>query len=257
MVNPRRSSYGNIIISNHQNPENQSISLFSILNLLKKPQVFPLLLTFFIFITWVSLRFQHSSSIPLNSQKWSREFDLKANLVRFSSSYLSKDNRGWLLNPISAALDAHISGGAVSCASVHVGEIRPGGMRGNHRHYTCNETFIFWGARLKFRMHLISPQNAVVVTFKTLITRLSFGVVVDILIYVSAFEVVSMALTFGLGYAEVIIAEDEVAVAGSPIGTAHAMVNVDPVRTAFLLGCQDGIANYNSSGTAFNIWNDL
>ncbi|XP_074276735.1 uncharacterized protein LOC141637739 [Silene latifolia] len=216
MVNPRRSSYGSNI-NNHQNPENQLISLISILNLLKKPQAFPVLLTIFIFLTWVSLRFQHSSSsIP---QKWSREIDLKANLVRFSSSYLSKDKRGWLLNPISAALDARISGGAVSCASVHVGEIRPGGMRGNHRHYTCNETFILWGARLKFRL-----ENSEVV---------------------------------GQGYAEVIIAEDEVAVAGSPSGTAHAMVNVDPVRTAFLLGCQDGIANYNSSGTAFNIWNDL
>lgn len=44
------------------------------------------------------------------------------------------------------------SGGAVTCASVHVGEIRPGGIRGNHRHYTSNETFIIWGARIKFRV---------------------------------------------------------------------------------------------------------
>lgn len=46
----------------------------------------------------------------------------------------------------------HHSGGAKTCASVHVGEIRPGAIRGNHRHYTCNETFIIWGARLKFRV---------------------------------------------------------------------------------------------------------
>ena len=43
-------------------------------------------------------------------------------------------------------------GGAVSCASVHVGEIRPGGVRGSHRHHGCNETFIIWGAKIAFRV---------------------------------------------------------------------------------------------------------
>ena len=45
-----------------------------------------------------------------------------------------------------------LPGGAVSCASVHVGEIRPGGVRGNHRHHGCNETFIIWGAETAFRV---------------------------------------------------------------------------------------------------------
>lgn len=45
-----------------------------------------------------------------------------------------------------------ITGGAVNCASVHLGEIRPGGVRGNHRHYTCNETFFIWGAKTLFRV---------------------------------------------------------------------------------------------------------
>ncbi|KMT14922.1 hypothetical protein BVRB_3g064360 [Beta vulgaris subsp. vulgaris] len=224
MVNPRRSSY----VSSGQSSENpfqtQSFSLSSILNLLKKPQAFPFLLSIFILLTWVSLKFQHSSHFsPLyqNPKKWSKDEDLKANLIRFLPSKLAKkDKRGWLLNPVAAALDAGISGGAVSCASVHVGEIRPGGIRGNHRHYTCNETFIIWGARIKFRL-----ENSQVVD---------------------------------KGYAEVEIGADEVAVASSPSGTAHALVNVDPIRTAFLLGCQDNIVNYNSSSsTAFNIWNDL
>lgn len=35
----------------------------------------------------------------------------------------------------------------------------------------------------------------------------------------------------GKGYAEVIIDADEVAVAASPSGTAHALVNVDPAKT--------------------------
>lgn len=107
----------------------------------------------------------------------------------------------------------------MTCAAVHVGEIRPRGIRGNHRHYTCNETFIIWGAQVKFRV-----ENRRVA---------------------------------GNGYAEVIIGADEVAVTASPSGTAHALVNIDPVRTAYLLGCQDSIVNYNSSSTAFNIWKDL
>lgn len=132
---------------------------------------------------------------------------------------MSEDKRGWLLNPVTAALNAGLSGGAVTCAAVHVGEIRPRGIRGNHRHYTCNETFIIWGAQVKFRV-----ENRRVA---------------------------------GNGYAEVIIGADEVAVTASPSGTAHALVNIDPVRTAYLLGCQDSIVNYNSSSTAFNIWKDL
>lgn len=53
---------------------------------------------------------------------------------------------------ISVIISLILAGGAVICASVHVGEIQPGGMRGNHRHHTCNETFVLWGARTKFRV---------------------------------------------------------------------------------------------------------
>lgn len=58
------------------------------------------------------------------------------------------------------------------------------------------------------------------------------------------------------GYAEVFIGEDEVAVAVSPSGTAHALVNVDPVRSTFFIGCQDYIQN-NSSTSDYKVWNDL
>ncbi|XP_020970841.1 uncharacterized protein LOC107623152 isoform X1 [Arachis ipaensis] len=77
-----------------------------------------------------------------------------ANLVRFSSSvpsFVAKDTRGWLLDPISLARASGILGGALTCASVHIGEIRPGRLRGNHRHHDCNETFVLWGALIKFR----------------------------------------------------------------------------------------------------------
>jgi len=59
------------------------------------------------------------------------------------------------------------------------------------------------------------------------------------------------------GYAEVIIGADEVAVAVSPLGTAHALVNVDPVRSTYFMGCQDSVINYNGSTTDFNVWKDL
>ncbi|KAL4392940.1 hypothetical protein AHAS_Ahas02G0002200 [Arachis hypogaea] len=78
-----------------------------------------------------------------------------ANLVRFSSSvpsFVAKDTRGWLLDPISLARASGILGGALTCASVHIGEIRPGRLRGNHRHHDCNETFVLWGALIKFRL---------------------------------------------------------------------------------------------------------
>ncbi|XP_021749124.1 uncharacterized protein LOC110714879 [Chenopodium quinoa] len=216
MVSPRRN------LSSDNSFQFQSNSLSSILNLLKKPQAFPVLLLIFLFLTWVSLKFHnpsHFSPVLQNPQRWSKEEDFKANLVRFLPSKLAKDKRGWLLNPVSAANDAGINGGALFCATVHVGEIRPGGIRGNHRHYTSNETFIIWGAHIKFRL-----ENSQVAD---------------------------------KGYAEVVIGADEVAVAASPRGIAHALVNVDPIRTAFLLGCQDEIVNYNSSNTAYNIWNDL
>ncbi|KAJ7976500.1 RmlC-type cupin [Quillaja saponaria] len=226
MANPRRSSYSNTASS--ENPFHiQSSYISSIKQFLKKPHAFPFLLSIFLFLTWVSLRFQHSSQFsahPLQEthQKWSKEDDMKANLVRFSSGFpseIAKDKRGWLLDPVSIALDSGISGGAITCASLHLGEIRPGSLRGNHRHYNCNETFVIWGAKTRFRL-----ENA---------------------------EVADN------GYAEVIISEGEVAVATSPSGTAHALVNMDPVQTTYFIGCQDRIINYNSSGSDFNVWKDL
>ncbi|XP_022893714.1 uncharacterized protein LOC111408144 [Olea europaea var. sylvestris] len=76
-----------------------------------------------------------------------------ANTVKFplSSSIVMKDEGGWLINPVSLALDAAITGGASFCASIHLGEIRRRGVRENHRHHTCNETFVIWGAKTLFK----------------------------------------------------------------------------------------------------------
>ncbi|XP_057468468.1 uncharacterized protein LOC130757682 [Actinidia eriantha] len=243
MANPRRNSYSIVVSEPFQAPtQSPSTTTRRILNsvklLLKKPHGLPFVLSLLVLLTWVSLRLQHSASahfsspphLNLNNNKWTTNTptrpnhdkdDDKVNLLRFYASYpspITKDKRGWLLNPFSLPLHASISGGAVNCASLHLGEIRPGGVRGNHRHYTCNETFLIWGAKTIFRLE----NNAV-----------------------------------DRGYAEVTIGADEVAVAASPRGTAHALVNVDSVRSTFFMGCQDSIINYSNSTSDFNVWKDL
>ncbi|GLT30506.1 hypothetical protein SLA2020_053020 [Shorea laevis] len=156
------------------------------------------------------------------NEKCSQDDDRKANLIRFKAGFpssITKDNRGWLLNPITLALNIGVKGGVVSCASVHLGEIRLGGVRGNHRHNTCNETFVNWGVKAKFRLenHQIVDQ----------------------------------------GYAKAIIDQDEVAVAASTRGTPHVLVNIDPLHSKFFIGCQDITINYNSSSNDFNVWKNL
>ncbi|XP_068658246.1 uncharacterized protein [Aristolochia californica] len=208
MANPRRTSN-----AGSEAPQTQILSLSSVVHFLKKPQAFPILLSIFVLLTWVSLRFQQPNRISSSQaeqsseqgRQWKMEADRFANLVRFSSrkfpSDIFKDERGWLLNPVTLAQQAGISGGAQSCVSVHVGEIRPGAVRGNHRHHSCNETFVIWGAETKLRL-----ENDAVV---------------------------------GKSYAEVTVGPEEIAVAASPSGTAHALMNKDSTRTTFFLGCQD------------------
>ncbi|XP_071911878.1 uncharacterized protein [Coffea arabica] len=192
---------------------------------LRKPHAFPFLLSIFLFLTWVSLRIQHHQHPRSDFNTWALKLgnkgkDEDANLVRFHSmsSSIVKDKRGWFVDPVSLGLQAGISGGATNCASVHIGEIRAGGVRGNHRHHSCNETFVIWGAKTLFRL-----ENNLV----------------------------------DKGYAEVIVGADEVAVAASPSGKAHALVNLDALRSTFFLGCQDNIINYNDSTSDFNVWKDI
>ncbi|KAF7819197.1 uncharacterized protein G2W53_024652 [Senna tora] len=214
MTNPRRIVYINN--SSSDNPfQIRSSFLASFLQFFQKPHSLPFLLSIFLFLTWISIRLQRTSQLPpsyVAHSDWSTEDDLKANLI-------AKDKRGWLLDPISLALASGISGGAVTCASIHAGEIRPGRLRGNHRHHNCNETFLIWGAATKFRL-----ENSKVAD---------------------------------KGYAEVIIGADEIAVATSPSSTAHALVNIDPIRSTFFIGCQDSVIDYNGTSNDYNVWKDL
>ncbi|XP_075637400.1 uncharacterized protein LOC142609646 isoform X2 [Castanea sativa] len=172
MANPRRNSLANtnsnqssIFANQTSTPTHANSTSSRIIHFLKKPHAFPFLLSVFLFLTWLSLKLQHSNSHfspptptlaraqqTLNHHDY--EDDAKAGLVRFPSGFpspLAKDTRGWMLDPISLALTHHLSGGAVTCASLHLGEIRPGALRGNHRHHTCNETLVIWGAKTKYR----------------------------------------------------------------------------------------------------------
>lgn len=59
------------------------------------------------------------------------------------------------------------------------------------------------------------------------------------------------------GYSEVTVGPDEVAVAASHSGSAHALINTDTRRSTFFLGCQDSVVNYTGSTTDFKVWKDL
>ncbi|GMN67384.1 hypothetical protein TIFTF001_036449 [Ficus carica] len=243
MANPRRSSYSlnintNINQSSGSASSENPLSLFhyqssssssrvtlcylSLLHFLKKPHAFPFLLSVFLLLTWLFLRIQRSphfsadSSRLRHSHRQRSQFDdSQANPRRFTSAFpslIANDKRGgcstpflvplilafWIddlrtpnlaeLNLLAEKTDFFpFAGVAETCVSVHFREIRPRGILGNHRHYSCNETFVIWGAKTLFRR----------------------------------------------GYAEVIIGADEVAVAASPSGTAHAIVNMDPVRSKY------------------------
>ncbi|GFY98111.1 leucine-rich repeat (LRR) family protein [Actinidia rufa] len=234
------------------NNDNARRILNSVTLLLKNSHGLPFMLSVLVLLTWVSLRLQHSSSAQFSSpphlnpdNKWTintpthpNHDDDKINLLRFYSSYpspITKDKRGWLLNPFSLPLHAPISGGAVNCSSLHLGEIQPGGVRGNHRHYTCNETFLIWGAKTIFRVCGFTSLNDEMLHFHLQLENNG----VD------------------RGHAVVTIGADEVAVAASPRGTAHALVNVDSVRSTFFMGCQDSIIDYSNSTSDFNVWKDL
>ncbi|CAK9150179.1 unnamed protein product [Ilex paraguariensis] len=130
MANPRRNSYSSPI--NHQisiSLENNNntfqaqtlttATLSSFKKFLKKPHAFPFLLSIFLFLTWVFLRLQRSSQFSQqHQQKWkgseSLDEDRKANLLRFPASAfpssITKDKRGWLLDPLSIAFHSGITG---------------------------------------------------------------------------------------------------------------------------------------------------
>ena len=141
MANPRRNSYSIVVSEPFQAQTTTSTTttttttrriLNSVTLLLKKPHGFPFVLSTLVLLTWISLRLQHSSSAHFSSpphlnpdNKWTtntpthpnHDDDYKVNLLRFYSSYpspITKDKRGWLLNPFSLPLHAPISGLSLS-----------------------------------------------------------------------------------------------------------------------------------------------
>lgn len=77
---------------------------------LQKPLSLPFVLSIFLFLAWISLR-SYRTSHPLHLS--SPNDDAKANLRRFSSHFpspITKDNRGWILDPIALAASSGLSG---------------------------------------------------------------------------------------------------------------------------------------------------
>lgn len=134
MANPRRASYSSNQSSERESSlhlnggiqsqiQRLSSSYPSFIHFLKKPHAFPFLLFVFLMLTWLSLRFQHSSTHSSSSSSSSRAAqnqreetqisDSQANLHRFGYGFpsrIAKDKRGWLLDPISIASDSGVSG---------------------------------------------------------------------------------------------------------------------------------------------------
>lgn len=153
--------------------------------------------------------------LPARLQAFHSPFAFHHCCAKWTSSQLPPDPRGWLLDPISASSRAGISGAATTCRSVHLGQIKPGFMRGNHRHRLSNETFIVWGANTKFRVE------------DPLVPK---------------------------GYVEMLIEADEVAVMGGPAGRAHVLVNMDQYYITHFLGCQDALIDAKDPQTDYNVW---
>lgn len=149
--------------------------------------------------------------------------DISVRLVRmkFSASKevdARQDERGWMVDPVLAARKAGLEGGSLNCLEAHLGQIKAGKMRGNHRHHHCNETFILWGARQRFRNE--NPNDP-------------------------------------KGYSETILEADDVAVATGPAGFAHSITNIDSSKISYLMACQDALYDLANPRTDYNVWSDL
>ena len=59
------------------------------------------------------------------------------------------------------------------------------------------------------------------------------------------------------GYAEVILAADDVAVVAGPAMHAHAVTNIDESRPAYLVACQDGVHDPANPDSDYGVWKDL
>lgn len=57
----------------------------------------------------------------------------------------------WMTSVLDAVDEAGLKGPS-RCLDLHVGTIRPGGARGNHRHKTRDESLIIWGASGRIRV---------------------------------------------------------------------------------------------------------
>lgn len=123
---------------------------------------------------------------------------------------------GWMLDPVEFADKAGLLGGATSCVALHVGEVLPGKVRGNHRHQFCNETLILWGAKQRYRVEDPGAPK---------------------------------------GYTEISLGPKDVAVVAGPVSRGHSIFNLDTV-SSYLLACQDAKFDPKDPRTDYHVWPD-
>ena len=117
MANPRRAISLQIHTQSPPFPSAAASSSSSLpstlLHFLKRPASFPFLLSLFLLLTWISLRF-HQPAPSAAVRRPTVGHDPQANLVRYPADLhptpIAADGRGWLLDPVAAARDAGLPG---------------------------------------------------------------------------------------------------------------------------------------------------
>lgn len=67
------------------------------------------------------------------------------------------DKRGWIGNPFDAL---NLFVGDLAVRDVHIGVIRAGGTRGNHRHHNKHELIIVFGAEMDLRVGEVTYKSS-------------------------------------------------------------------------------------------------
>eukprot|EP00999_Lentomonas_sp_LEN2_P000920 NODE_1919_length_697_cov_73.650877_g1869_i0.p1 GENE.NODE_1919_length_697_cov_73.650877_g1869_i0~~NODE_1919_length_697_cov_73.650877_g1869_i0.p1 ORF type:complete len:200 (-),score=22.08 NODE_1919_length_697_cov_73.650877_g1869_i0:12-611(-) len=150
----------------------------------------------------------------LKEEKSKPENPDRAVFSMFDNETIAFDPRGWIASPRFALPEVDID-----CVDIHVGIIKPGFVRGNHRHHAKSELLMTWGADTIWRFEDESTT---------------------------------------LGYMEHHLGADQQFTVFLPEGIAHAIKNVDQEGRALnLLGCASGNFDPENPQTDYQIWSDM
>ncbi|GBG74154.1 hypothetical protein CBR_g17867 [Chara braunii] len=163
--------------------------------------------------TTEALAQQHENRRKTDSSSSSFVRKMDANAIPKSGvGFLRGDFRGWMIEPLDAVVRSGLKGGATSCGEVNFGSVRPGCVRGNHKHDDKNETIVLWGAWTKIRLRGRESEEEKGRREQD---------------------------------EEVVVGPDEVAVLVAPEGVAHAVINIDDAASTYLVSSQSKLWSTN------------